>query len=353
MANLHSAWGEAANSLRLSRSLLTLLYVIKELSTAKLQRSRASLQSAAPSVAATLFAVYRERAEKWIGFLQNGGDDEGGALEGMDQSLLAMRVVRRLMISGYDFPNRHQELRDMWDTLTSQFGTMLALVQANSMQPDPRDMIEKHLLQISKLHLDMANSHPAAYALLPGSMYLTRSYWDLAHRFGADFGLRPAMPHGRIGSDGDTDEDDEPSLLEKLTLKGLLLFRACHRMAFNPASTFKYQHAQDKEEKNFVRELIKKDLLTEDFARKIMKSLVIRFFVFTARDLRQWEEEPDEWEKSQEGADDWEFSVRTCAEKLFLDIIINYKEFLIPHLLETISTAASTLNRNLSRYVFC
>jgi len=57
--------------------------------------------------------------------------------------------------------------------------------------------------------------------------------------------------------------------------------------------------------------------------------------VFTPRDLKQWEQEPDEWEKTQEGAgDDWEFSIRTCAEKLFLDLIINFKEDLLQPFLE-------------------
>ena len=49
-----------------------------------------------------------------------------------------------------------------------------------------------------------------------------------------------------------------------------------------------------------------------------------------------------QWEKSQEGAgDDWEFSIRTCSEKLFLDLIINYKNELFPPLLNHITKAVS------------
>ncbi len=52
--------------------------------------------------------------------------------------------------------------------------------------------------------------------------------------------------------------------------------------------------------------------------------------------------QPDEWEKSQEGGgSDWEFSVRSCSEKLFLDLMINYKDVLVEPLLTVFKNVAS------------
>ncbi len=114
-------------------------------------------------------------------------------------------------------------------------------------------------------------------------------------------------------------------------------------MIFNPAQTFKFHRAEDKEEKKLSKELMRAYLLTDKFAREAMETLVTRFFRFTQRDLREWEEEPDEWEKGQEGGgEDWEFSIRTCAEKLFLDLMINYKDLLVRPLLQVFETVAST-----------
>ena len=114
-------------------------------------------------------------------------------------------------------------------------------------------------------------------------------------------------------------------------------------MIFNPAQTFKFHRAEDKEEKRLSKELMRAYLLTDEFAREMMDTLVTRFFRFTPRDLREWEEEPDEWEKSQEsGGEDWEFSIRTCSEKLFLDLMINYKGLLVQPLLQVFGTVAST-----------
>lgn len=323
--------------IQLSRTLLILLHIIKELSTAKLQRSRASLQSAAPEITQLVSSLYIDKVNTWISFLKNGGDDEGGALESMDQSLLALRVLRRLIIAGYDFPNRNQEIRNIWEILALHFGEMLSLVQEEpaAIHVTPKSLIEKHLIQIAKLHLDMVKTHPAGYALLPDSVGLAKAYWNLAHQFGEDMSSRTTESRG-------IDDEETASTLEKLSLRGLLLIRACLKMVYNPAQTFKYQQAEDKEEKKLAKELMRDDLLSGEFTQEVMESLVTRFFAFTPRDLYQWEEDPEEWEKGQvDSGDDWELNLRTCSEKLFLDLMINYKELLVQLLINVFQTVAS------------
>ncbi|KAL9124942.1 MAG: hypothetical protein Q9217_005789 [Psora testacea] len=343
VSSLQSAREAAPNSLRLARLLLVLLHVIKELSRARLRSSQQSLQAVASEITRVLFIVYAGKAEIWLKFLQFGGDDEGGALESMDRSLLALRILRRLIIAGYEHPNREPAICEIWMSLSAQFGRMLGLIssedQTLELQAVPRFLVEKHLLQIAKLHLNMAKDHAAAFVLLPGSLELARSYWGFARDFSQTYGMQPSTP-AEIGTDGDLQDIDEISFTEQLSLKGLLLLRACSKMIFNPAQSFKYPRDEDKKEKNVAKDLMKNELLTAELARDVMETLVTRFFVFTPRDLKQWEEEPDEWEKSQEGAgDDWEFSIRTCSEKLFLDLVINYKAELVPPLISVILDA--------------
>jgi len=69
---------------------------------------------------------------------------------------------------------------------------------------------------------------------------------------------------------------------------------------------------------------------------------VTGFFKFRTRDLREWEEEPEEWEKREEELGDaWELSIRSCAEKLFLDLIVNFKDLLVPRLMQVFQTYAA------------
>ena len=87
---------------------------------------------------------------------------------------------------------------------------------------------------------------------------------------------------------------------------------------------------------------MKDAILSAGMIREMMETLVTRFFVFRARDLREWEEEPSEWERREEGeGETWEFSVRVCAEKLFLDLVINNKDQLIQPLLQVFYSVAS------------
>lgn len=293
LEHLQPSVGSSPNSLPLSRTLLILLYIIKELSTARLQRSRASLQSAAPHIVTVAGNIYVGHVKTWMTFLTTGGDDEGGALESIEISLLTLQVLRRLIVAGYDFPNRHAEIQDIWRILASHFGQMLALLHGTSslLGTNPRKFIEKHLIQISKLHVNMVQSHPAGYALLPDSTGLAKAYWGLARQFGETLGPQTPTPSSRIGSDGDADNDEGPPTMEKLTLKALLLIRACLKMVFNPAQTFKYLRDEEKEERKNSKELMRNELLSGEFARAVMETLVTRFFVFTARDLKEWEEE--------------------------------------------------------------
>ena len=331
------------SSLQLSRALLILLYAVKGLITGRLVRTRNVLQDVARITLGPLGTIYIDKVNVWRVYLERGGDDEGGALNSIEQSLIALRILRRLIIAGYDYPNRHVEVLEFWSVISGQMGQMLtlALQESSSLNLGCKSLIEKHVIQMSKFHLNMAQSHPAGFSLLPDSTPLTHAYWRAISLLGETFGSQTVTVSTKIGNDGDADDEETP-VLEKVSLKGLLILRACFKMAFNPAQPLRYQQAEDKEERKRSTELMKDNLLTERFVREVMETLVTRFFVFRARDLRDWEEEPEEWERREEGEGDvWEFSIRSCSEKLFLDLVIHYKHFLVQPLLDVFYKVAS------------
>ncbi|KAI9849400.1 MAG: hypothetical protein M1838_000173, partial [Thelocarpon superellum] len=341
VARLRSATVPGANPGHLPRLLLILLRIVKELSTARLQRSRASLQSVTPEIIYVLGRIYIEKVQRWRTFLTQGGDDEGGAMDDLEQSLLAVKVLRRLLIAGYEFPNRDKDVQEFWVVTRDQFGDFLGLVtRDDALAPHVTQLLGKILIQLAKLHVDMAKTHPAAFALLPDSVGLTRAYWGLVFQFGLDFGSKFAVLPSAVQSSGDV--DDGKPLTERLSLQGLLLCRSCVKMACSPTKSFKYRHEQEREEQKQSIDLIKSDLLTDELVRQVMEALVTRFFVFRESDLRDWEEEPEEWEAREEGEGDaWEYSIRGVSEKLFLDLIIYYKDSLVQPLLAVFLSVSS------------
>ena len=316
-------------------------------------RTRANFHAVAPEILQVLANIYQEKVKTWQKFVQVGGDDEGGALDSVELSLLSLRILRRLIIAGWEFPNRHSEVQDFWNLVWVHFGEMLSFVLriSSPISVNVKNLVEKHLVQMAKLHLEMAKVRPAGFALLSDSIGLSRAYWDLIIRSSESLGFQAPTLGTKIGSEGDVHEENE-SILEKLTLKGLLLLRACAKMVFNPTQTFKYQQPEDKNERKRSVALIKGSLFTENFVREIMETLVTKFFRFREQDLRDWEEGPDEWERREDGEGDfWEFSIRSCSEKLFLDLVINYKAILVEPLLNVFYSVASMIYLNFMLYM--
>ncbi|KAF9895413.1 hypothetical protein FE257_000319 [Aspergillus nanangensis] len=336
IASLRSSTQPGANPLQLPRTLIILLQIIKELSTARLQRTRANLQSVSPEIFHLLGSIYVDKVDKWASFLEQGGADESTLLDLVEQSLVSLKVIRRLVIAGYEHPHRDNEVRQFWLLTHSHFSRFLGFVNGSITAPEAiQKAIEKHLLQLAKLHVDMAKDRAASFALLPDSIPLVRSYWSLVLKLGENY--------DQLG-DGET---DRKSLMEKTGLKALLLIRSCSKMAFNPAHTFKYQTPQDKEEKKQSIELIKSHLFTHDFVVNVMELLVTQFFRFRKSDFQEWEDDPEEWERKEEDiAEAWEFSIRSCSEKLFLDLVIHFKDLLIPRLLNVFYSFASPESRD-------
>jgi hypothetical protein len=311
-----------------------LLQIVKELSTARIQRTRHNLQSASPEIFQLLGGIYVDKVNQWGAIVEQGGAGEGKLLETLELSLMALKVLRRLIIAGFEHPSRNQEVQGFWVLTHSHFSKFHSFVDESTNLPEPiHRSIEKHLLQMSKLHVEMAKTHPASFALLPESISLVKSYWSLVVTLGEKY--------DSLGAGG---EEEGKSLTEKTGLRALLLIRACAKMAFNPAQTFKYQTPEDKEERKQSVQLVKMQLFTEEFVINVMELLVTQFFRFRKIDFQDWEEEPEDWEKrEEENSDAWEFSIRSCSEKLFLDLVIHFKDLLIPRLLTVFYTFASEL----------
>lgn len=287
-----------------------------------------------------LGTIYVNKVQNWQTFFRDGGDDQEGAIESIQNSLLALKIIRRLIIAGYDFPGREKDVQEFWTLTRTHFGNFFQYVASEDspLASSIQKMVEKHLMQLSKLHLSMAVTHPADFIHLPNSLGLVRDYWGLISKLGETWGSK-SIEDAKIGTNGDA--EDETPITERLGLKGLLLIRACVKLVFYPSQTFRYKQQQEKDEKAQATQLVKSELLTENLVREMISTLVTRFFVFRPSDLRMWEEEPDEWEKMEEGAEDWEFAIRPCAEKLFLDLAKNFKELIIQPLLQVFYSVAS------------
>ncbi|KAJ5085856.1 hypothetical protein N7532_010627 [Penicillium argentinense] len=322
----------------LPRSLLTLLQVIKELSTARIQRTRTHLQAVTPEIFEVVATVYMEKVTQWPMTIENtlasntwNQLDEGALVQAIEQTLFALKVIRRLLISGFEHPGRDESVRGLWSQTEQHLLQFFAYAENNGVPESVRTLIAKHALQLSKLHLEMARDKPASFVSFENSLSLVKTYWGFVSQFSHRY--------------ADMREDDE-ELSEKIALRGLLMLRACTKMAFHPIHTFKYQTPQDKQEKKDAVEYIKSSLFSQEFVVEVMELIVTRFFRLRKCDFEDWEGNPEDWEKHEVDADAWEYSIHSCSHKLFLDLITHFKDWLVAPVLSTFQNFAATENKD-------
>ncbi|KAH7001467.1 armadillo-type protein [Ilyonectria destructans] len=348
-----SQWPDALGSiielLRSSRNgsqkhlhgvLQILLRVVKELGTARLRKSQTDLQAVTPEIVHVLSEIYAEKSTAWVGYLSGGQGNSGEADVAMLNSLFSLKILRRLVILGYERPHGDKTVEQFWTMSQNQFGQLLNFVSHDStVPPQYQDVVGKHLLQFTKLHIDMSEQHAASFAVLPNSLSLVHAYWDLVAKFAEVFDKSGGIRQGS-GEAGTAKSKVEGPLLERLALKGLLLLRACVRIGFQHVQTFKYRTPETKAEQEQARDIIKTQLLKPDLVVQIVNAIITHLFVFRKADLDAWEEDPEDWEQQEQSEGSaYEWEVRPCAEKLFLDLLTNYKDLLIPPLLSYFQTA--------------
>ncbi|KAK4658552.1 hypothetical protein QC762_102730 [Podospora pseudocomata] len=313
------------NPMHLGGSLLVMLRIVKELSTARLARSQTALQKVTPDLVQLLGEIYTEKTAYWQEFLMKGRGDEDDADYAMQNSLIALKILRRLVTVGYKEPHKDNMVQGLWSLSQTQFDQFLHGVSHESWIPIPyQDLVGKHLIQFTKLHIDMANLHPCSFPILPNSIPLVRAYWNLVKDFSQVFEKSGGIKQTE-STTGNTKH--EGPLAEKLALKGLLLLRSCIGIAYRPAQTFKFQTPEMKELETQAIHVIKVELLNRDLLLDIVQVIISKLFIFRKSDLDAWEESPEEWEAQErtEGQA-YEWAIRPCAERLLIDLLTHYRE---------------------------
>lgn len=101
-------------------------------------------------------------------------------------------------------------------------------------------------------------------------------------------------------------------------------------------------HKAEKDETKEAVSLFKDQLYSPETVTHCMEVLVTKYFILRPSDLSEWEEDPEAWsEQWENAAESWEFLIRPCAEKLFLDLMVNFKEVLGEPLMRVFTSVSS------------
>jgi hypothetical protein len=323
--------------------------VIKELSLVRVGGARKALMSAAHDLVLLLCPIYFELQSDLILQALQAQDKSFGLLKArLENSWASGRVIRKLIASLMERPRDDIAARSFWDASLVTFKDILPLsISANLTNIDQTvgRLLAKDLSQVTKLHVNLAKNLPTDFALLQAPDFeVVQLHWWILSLLGQHYAAQAGYPPVAQVTQSVHDFDDgQKSLIDKLGHHALLLLRACMKMIFTPGRALRYRPPEEKDIDNRTMANLKEHVFTETSILELLNHIVMELFLFQPSDLREWEEEPDEWEKREElESEDFEFAVRPAAEKLLLDLAINFKELTTKRLLEMLTMATCT-----------
>ncbi|ORY05326.1 ARM repeat-containing protein [Basidiobolus meristosporus CBS 931.73] len=307
-------------------ALYTLHLVVKALCSRTLSKSRRMLESHTD----TLFALAAANTA-------NPQD----LINVLEHSLISLKCLRRLVVHGFKDINALEETKESTQIYISKLkhkliflcGTHLGnTAYAHGPESQLLTLLSSHVTLVGKVYLDIQKFHPVSFVLADGFVEVIKYYWDILLSEGARVSnlqhvVATSTKHWPL-------EPSQPPPFEKFLIQGLLLIK-------NIVKNIAYSShggTQDSEVTR-VRAVLDNNVLTPTFVTRFAEILITNYILLKKEDLEMWDTEPEEW-LAEEEADHWEYHLRACAEKVFMDLFSQYRQILTPVLLNSLGSVS-------------
>jgi hypothetical protein len=339
-----------SSPIQLRRSLLVLLHIFKEVSQNRIGPGRSKLKSYSSELLSLLSSVYFGSFN--VELIQTGLDSGSGLDIPLEEALLSFKIMRRIIVLFIDNIPGDPDVKTIWNESLSSFRSVIDIALAQDMHArfssDAVQYLHRNLGQIAKFHVSMAKDHFSAFVALQQSYEVIQMHWKLVSILGQKFAVAAGYPAvSEVVSTVHDFDEIRKTLVDKLGLQSLLLLRACIKWVALPSRSLRYRTEMQKKDDKDASLILMENVFTETAVIELVNHIVAELFLFQPNDLREWEEEPDEWEKREElSGEDFEFAARPCSEKLLLDLTIHFKDSTIPHLLKMLQTVTGKNNES-------
>uniref|UniRef100_A0A8C2ZXM5 Importin-11 n=1 Tax=Cyclopterus lumpus TaxID=8103 RepID=A0A8C2ZXM5_CYCLU len=277
------------DGLRQHRALLTFHHVTKTLASKRLAQDRRLFQDLASGIYSFACSLWSHHTDCFL--QQIYAREEAAALGSLERTLLSLKVLRKLTVFGFQEPQQNMEVM-----------VSLELFQL---------LRSPHIFAL----LDFLEYHPCAFIPL-----IQRSL-----EFAVSYLFTPA---------------GEGVTFERFIVQCMNLIKIIVKNdAYKPS-----KNIDDSKPESLEAHKIKTAFFTHPTLTEIGRRLVSHYFLLTKEELAMWEEDPESFAVEETGGDSWKYSLRPCAEVLFLDIFHNYNQTLIPVLLDMVQNLQGLTN---------
>ncbi|CAG8655095.1 235_t:CDS:10, partial [Cetraspora pellucida] len=314
------------------RALLTLHLAVKALCSKTMGPDRRMLQEIAPELLRNVAGIYVEHTNRFFTLVSSSNDI--GVIIDLETSLSALKCIRRLVIYGFKDISKLDETKAFFLLVLEHLQKFHALRNAFQDSASPSlELIDAHITLMGKFYIELLKTHPIAFIMTPGSVDVIQYYWKLLVTYGK------------------SNEDLSKSpVIEKYLIQALLLLKCIIRKS-------SYNHGLRESKDLQVTEamrIVDEQILTSNFVESCAELLISNLIILRKDDLIMWEEDPEGWINYDE-SDHWEHQLRPCAEKVFMDLLSQYRDTLSPKIVKLIENVAKsqTCDLMLKDAVYC
>uniref|UniRef100_A0AAQ4P8I1 Importin-11 n=1 Tax=Gasterosteus aculeatus aculeatus TaxID=481459 RepID=A0AAQ4P8I1_GASAC len=301
------------DGLRQHRALLTFYHVTKTLASKRLAQDRRLFQDLASGIYSFACSLWSHHTDCFL--QQICARDEAAALGSLERSLLSLKVLRKLTVFGFQEPQQNVEVMGFLNAVFERLRQFLECSRQVGPNSSCREKLEKIIILYTKALLDFLEYHPCAFIPL-----IQRSL-----EFAVSYLFTPA---------------GEGVTFERFTVQCMNLIKLIVKNdAYKPS-----KNIDDSKPESLEAHKIKTAFFTHPTLTEIGRRLVSHYFLLTEEELAMWEEDPESFAVEETGGDSWKYSLRPCAEVLFLDIFHNYNQTLIPGLLDMVQNLQGPTN---------
>ena len=309
----------SSDDLEQKRALQILVQVVKQLSSRRLHHDRLMFEQFTSN-------LYEFIINLWNGFtmlyFQNiqSNSDLPICQNNMEKAMMAIRILQKLTIHGFQKPTQSTKPINFLKTIFERIKDLLECrLRLKSAPFDYMSLLERHekfVLKHIKVLTDFQEYHRMAFMeFAPQVLDMSFNYVFFEGSQLIFDGNQLTMPN---------------FVIHCLNLiKGYLINSSC-------GGSYRIQPS---EVETKLSEVLK-EFFTNERLGFIMDKLLMHYFLLTPSDIEQWEDDPENF-VTDEGGDNWKYSLRSCTEAFYLALFHKYHPILCQQLIAYIQKSQS------------
>ncbi|KAK6098360.1 hypothetical protein MT418_002396 [Batrachochytrium dendrobatidis] len=298
-------------------SLYTLHHVVKTLCSKTLPSSRRLLHQLAPELFNFVSSIFFDEANSFVTTIQQV--DVSDPTNQINDKLVlvryALKCLRRLVVHGFQDPDKIPAVAEFIGSLTRYMQTFMQFRQTLPKSSSGLyATLSSFCILVGKFYLDLANNRLVSFVLAHDGVSILKFYMMLLES---------------------TPQVQDNETVERIMIQALQLLKMFIK---NPSFNTISQVHKD-ERMNSVIQILDTQLFKQDQVVTFAKLLVSHYIRLSEEDLTSWEDDPESFIQSED-SDQWEFSIKSCAERVLMDLVSKNRDLLCPILVSMLREAS-------------